>query len=44
MFAGVASSFISSSLTVAKQAAILKISSGGEYPRIYVSDEPIRAR
>ena len=38
VFAGVASSFIgriSSSVTVAKRAAILKISSGGEYPRIY---------
>ena len=38
VFAGVASSFIwriSSSVTVAKRAAILKISSGDEYPRIY---------
>ena len=38
VFAGVASSFIwriSSSVTVAKRAAILKVSSGGEYPRIY---------
>ena len=38
VFAGVASSFIwriSSSVTVAKRAAILKISSGGEYPGIY---------
>ena len=48
VFAGVASSFIwriSFSVRVAKRAAILKISYGGGYPRIYtVSDEPVRAR
>ena len=42
MFAGVASSFtrrISSSVTVAKRAAILKILSGGGYPILVFASE-----